>query len=613
MGKPAFARLYPRLPLQSPAVRSAAARPRPGSPRLPSQLNRFLLAFRRDLALAPAQTPDRCTRLYWDDRPGFVAALHAAWANGRPEPFISLARAAAMNEGLSVKVAARLALRLNQAGRWKQAIGLLHDPRYRLLDTAAGQLELARASLGLGRLGEASVAAAAARDLDADRAPAAREIELQAAEVRSLQTEARKTGAWLQTQALIQRWIELGASRPGVQALTGFLVGDAPLERDQLDGFHLVLDTLISLDGPASAFGLFRAMERLAASAKIRQDIQAIARGLQAGSELPVAWRSGNLRLHISGALAWGQAGRLEAAIDAFGGITTDHPRLSDLRPQLQKLTGQDVLRRRPLVFAAPGPRRRVFDVFLFNNELRMLKLKLHEMSEWVDGFVLVEARQTFTGAPKPLLFQENQAQFAEFASKIIHVVVDAFPPYVRHPWAREYHQRDMGVVGLDGRVSEDDLVIISDTDEILSRAAVLGFEGEYASLGTERFRYFMNYRHALAPEELKVSSSLWRARYLKDLGLSTARDTLRFDKRGPRLSPAGWHFTSIGDGSVIRNKMDSISHQEHAGAPAEAFDAMLSRVRAGEREPGWERVELDQRFPAYLRANRDAFEDVLL
>ncbi len=265
------------------------------------------------------------------------------------------------------------------------------------------------------------------------------------------------------------------------------------------------------------------------------------------------------------------------------------------------------------MAFAPPGPRRRVFDVFPFNNELRMLRLKLHEMSDWVDGFVLVEARQTFTGAPKPLVFQENKDQFAEFASKIIHVVVDAFPPYVRHAWAREYHQRDMGVVALDGRASEDDLVIISDTDEIVSKDAVLGFEGEYASLGMERFRYFMNYRQALPPERLKTYAALWRARYLGQVGLSTARDTLRFDKQAPWIGHAGWHFTSIGDGSAIRYKMDSTSHQEHAGAPVEAFDAMLSRLRAGEREPGWERLELDERFPAYLQVHREEFEDVLL
>ena len=618
MGKPALARFHPRLPLQSAAVRSAVARPRPGSRPLLSLLDRFLLAFRRDLAQAPAQHPDHYTRLYWDDRPAFIAALHDAWATGRPEPFISLAKAAALNEGLSVKVASRLAMRLNQAGRWKQAIGVLHDPRYRLLETGAGQLELARAALGLGRLHEAAVAAAAARDLDASRAAAAQEIEVQAAETRALQAAARKTGAWPEAEALIQRWIELGAPRLGRQVLTSFLAGEAPLDRNQLEDFHLLLDTLISLDGRASAYSLFRAMERIATSAKVKQDLQTIAAGLygapsRPGPELPIVWRSSNLRLHISGALAWGRAGRLEAAVDAFGDITADHPRLSELRPQLQRVIGRDLLRRRPLVFAPPGPGRRVFDVFPFNNELRMLKLKLHEMSDWVDGFVLVEARQTFTGAPKPLVFQENKDQFAEFASKIVHVVVDAFPPYVRRPWAREYHQRDMGLVGLDGRVSEDDLVIISDADEILSRDFVLGFEGEYASLAMERSRYFMNYCQALPADQLKVAASLWRARYLGELGLSTARDTLRFDKRSSPIGPSGWHFTSIGDASAIRNKMDSTSHQEHAGAPVEAFAAMLSRLRAGEREPGWERLELDERFPAYLRANREAFEDVLL
>ncbi len=276
-------------------------------------------------------------------------------------------------------------------------------------------------------------------------------------------------------------------------------------------------------------------------------------------------------------------------------------------------MVGQEVLKAHPLRYGPEGGGRKVFDVFLFNNELRILKMKLHEMADWVDAFVLVEARQTFTGAPKPLVFQENREQFAAFADKIVHVVVDEFPDWVRHPWAREYHQRDMGVVGLSGRVREDDLVIVSDSDEVISRRAVQDFDGEFAPMGLERMRYFLNYRQDLPPDQLREYPSVWRAGYLRTIGLSNARETVRADKKLRRLASAGWHFTSVADAPGIVEKLNNTSHQEHAGASQDAIAAVLTELRAGRLEAGWERCELDERFPAYLRTHRDEFEDLLL
>jgi beta-1,4-mannosyl-glycoprotein beta-1,4-N-acetylglucosaminyltransferase len=43
--------------------------------------------------------------------------------------------------------------------------------------------------------------------------------------------------------------------------------------------------------------------------------------------------------------------------------------------------------------------------VFWFFDELELLDLRLHELADVVDRFVLVEATTTFSGAAKPLSF----------------------------------------------------------------------------------------------------------------------------------------------------------------------------------------------------------------
>jgi beta-1,4-mannosyl-glycoprotein beta-1,4-N-acetylglucosaminyltransferase len=80
----------------------------------------------------------------------------------------------------------------------------------------------------------------------------------------------------------------------------------------------------------------------------------------------------------------------------------------------------------------------RVFDGFTFFNELDLLELRLNELAGHVDFFVLVEAPMTFQGKPKPLFYAENQARFAAFRDKIIHLVIDDMPAG-DDAWAREH------------------------------------------------------------------------------------------------------------------------------------------------------------------------------
>ena len=72
-----------------------------------------------------------------------------------------------------------------------------------------------------------------------------------------------------------------------------------------------------------------------------------------------------------------------------------------------------------------------IADCFIFYNELKMLDYRLHVLNHVVDYFILVEATHTHVGNPKPLFFQENKELFAPYLHKIIHIVVDDFPPSI--------------------------------------------------------------------------------------------------------------------------------------------------------------------------------------
>ena len=580
-----------------------------------SALDRFLLAFKSERLNADPFDLGHYIQLYWDDRARFDLALQAEWEARRPGPYGSLCRVLDLNGELGGKPARRLVRLLLQAGRFGDALGTLQDPRFGLLGDAAGRLDHARAFLGLGQVRAARAALARALELDAGAEVEAAEIEAAIAALEAAgQGAGQGSGRWSDTRRFIDQCLELGAVDPAARALLDFL-GSGELAARDLPDFHDVLDTVISLNPPRVGVNLLFALERIYPGEERRAALRRINAVLAAEDDeaaLEALLQSGQ-DLATTGALAWARAGRLEAAIPALGQLSVDFHRDAAIRVGLARAIGQDFLARHPLRLEPSRGRRKIFDLFLFRDELRMLQVKLHEMADWVDHFVIVEARQTHAGAQKPLVFQENRSQFAAFEDKIVHVVVDSFPPHARHPWAREMYQRESGLLGLAGRCAEDDLVIVSDTDEVVSRSAVEGFDGDYARLAMERSRYYLNYRRVLPPEEQIVTASLWRASYLARLGLSYGRIALRADKRSPRRSNAGWHFTSIADSAGIVAKLKQAAHQEYADIPEARLANRLRRVRQGKFEEGWERCELDAPFPAYIRDRRAEFEDVLI
>jgi hypothetical protein len=108
----------------------------------------------------------------------------------------------------------------------------------------------------------------------------------------------------------------------------------------------------------------------------------------------------------------------------------------------------------------------KIYDCSLFRNELDLLELRLNELYNHVDHFVVVESTHTFQGDPKELVLKNNWERFAKWHDKIIHVVVDDMPND-GNAWSNDFHQRNAIARGLVD-ADDEDLVIICDGDEIL-------------------------------------------------------------------------------------------------------------------------------------------------
>ena len=123
--------------------------------------------------------------------------------------------------------------------------------------------------------------------------------------------------------------------------------------------------------------------------------------------------------------------------------------------------------------YLTTSPRRKIYDAFLFDNELDLLEIRLETLSTSVDYFVIVESTTTFTGLEKPLALKHNWSRFSKFHHKIIHYVLTDPAKDARTTWDVERYQRNALFDQVFPRLKGDqvaqkgDIIVVSDADEI--------------------------------------------------------------------------------------------------------------------------------------------------
>jgi tetratricopeptide (TPR) repeat protein len=558
---------------------------------------------------APSFAYDRSLR---SDPAAFTAGMDRAWTDKRWTDFTLMAEAQARAGPLSPKAAIKLAFVLMHTGRHEHAARLLQQHRAALEDRAFYWRDLARAFAGCGRLAEASEAVRLCLDLDPDETSAL-ELKVQLDEAVALEARGAQRN-WSEAHRLIEMLHGFRALRPAAAVARGFLGRASPPRkpwrlREQLQAALVAFHSL----EPQEALPALWDLQRLFGKGPERRFLDAVAALLLGEGDDAAAVEAEQAclearTLRLCAAVALQAAGRLELAAGRLGRLADEHQRDWEVRLALAWTVGRIVLERTPLAWRSEGPRK-VFDLLMFNNETEVLRAKLSEESPWVDRFVIVEARQTFTGAPKPLHFERAKSEFAAFADKITHVVVDAFPAWATTPWARDFYQRDMALSGASGQMAVDDLVMVTDADEIVDRGALDRFNGEFAAMRMDSFRFFLNCRSTQGTQRTGV---LMRAGQLQRFGSSFARFVLRNSRFVQDLDDCGWHFSSMGDAAGIALKMQSYAHQEHAQLDEHHFAAALETIRSGVMGRAWERVELDQ-LPAYVRSNQSRLASLMI
>lgn len=258
-----------------------------------------------------------------------------------------------------------------------------------------------------------------------------------------------------------------------------------------------------------------------------------------------------------------------------------------------------------------------IYDCFTFFNELDILEIRLEELYNVVDRFVIAEATATHQREPKPLYFRDNLNRFQKYLHKISHIIVD-FPeqlhPFAGHNepageayWALERFQRNKIIDILKTCCRRKDTIIISDVDEIPNAEVVKNykFEDGIKSLEMDFYYYNLNCKS----DEFWKEGKILNYDILQQIDPCGARYT-----QCESIKNGGWHFSYFGNTDHIAQKIKSFAHKEYNND--EVISLIEQRVNTGQDLFGrpdqpFKTVALQQNIPKYILNNIGKYKEI--
>ena len=293
--------------------------------------------------------------------------------------------------------------------------------------------------------------------------------------------------------------------------------------------------------------------------------------------------------------------------------------------------------RHRLPIYASRGRRRRIYDLILLHNELDWLEIRLSELSDQVDYFIILESDSTFQGTEKPLHLLVKFDRFAKWSNQIVRRTFNAsgdaavgVGPLEREKAARNA-LLDMLAVGDDGALNgtaapkQGDILLVGGVDE-LPRPSTLTTLRNCAIPARTTLRsshYYYSFQWAVAgPQWPHPQATYFNSEAtIPPADLRTGMVGRRRRKGGYfELGNAAWFCEScmplLQD---VMYKITSLSHAVHGHPHSIKKKGLLEKVRNGEdvferRSVKLERVEENGDVPRFLRrgVNRERFAYML-
>ena len=265
-----------------------------------------------------------------------------------------------------------------------------------------------------------------------------------------------------------------------------------------------------------------------------------------------------------------------------------------------------------------------IYDCFSYWDEDLLLDLRLNLLNDYVDFFIIVEGNKTWQNNPKKLRF--NFDNYKKFKNKIIYIPVEDMPDG-DDPYLRENYQRNSISKGLINS-KEDDLIIISDLDEIPDPISFKYFKKEmrYACFKQKHFYYKFNLQSKKNPywfgSRICIKKYLKSPQWLRDLKFKK-RGFWRIDKYRLNniLENGGWHFCNLKKPEDLLYKYKNLCETNDPYHFKEKIDEKylkLDKIKEMMnqekdilgRNDKFNRITVDKSYPKYILENISDFKE---
>ena len=266
-----------------------------------------------------------------------------------------------------------------------------------------------------------------------------------------------------------------------------------------------------------------------------------------------------------------------------------------------------------------------IYDCFQFFNEEHIAEIRFNILHEQVDYFVIAESTVNHQGKTKKLNFDIKK--FKKFEKKIKYIVVDDTPKNIMkyHEGGEslvEQHQRNSIMRGLT-KASDDDLVILSDVDEIPNLKKLKYFnKNKFAVFSQKMFMYKLNLlnleENNWHGSKVCLKKNFKSAQWLRNLKFKKY-PFWRIDKiRNIQIiDDGGWHFAFLQTPENISKKIKSFAHGEFNNNDLTNEKKIEERIKNNQdifdRGHKLRKIAIDESFPDYIINNTHYLKDWII
>ena len=287
----------------------------------------------------------------------------------------------------------------------------------------------------------------------------------------------------------------------------------------------------------------------------------------------------------------------------------------------------------------------KIIDCTTYYSEDLMLDIRFNILNEFVDKFIIVEAMHSHSGEKKTLNFNINN--FPKFKDKIEYLIIENEPEGIIENTDKSSIKRMNSLLRIEQSynyilnalkdVSEDDLICLSDNDEIpnFESTSFKNSKNDIFIFKQLFFYYKFNLFYDLMPwfgtkacKKKKLISLSW-LRNLKNKKYPWWRLDTYFSKSKQNnlqiVENGGWHFTNVKTAEDLHKKLLNFGHHneyEVSGLTAKDiqycidnrivnYDHFADKTKENKYNAKYKlKLADDQMLPKFLIENKEIYKN---